>query len=285
MGTPYTGNPESFPIATTLPDDGDDIDATNDDVGYEASIDQAAFLARRVVPGGRLVHANASTLAALSTLTGMVDKDTRHVPGFGLYIFRTGTTHDVDGVGVVAGSGTPAGQWFHVDYLQRFVRYVDGETVRNEFGGSGGSFILSTATKNAPDPSARNPGNVGVVVVSSSKTYTVKKNDFLRLSYALPFYVWQAGDCDMVASVGYWDSLLTTYSFPGEAQPVWEHLAQIIPYPTGSVQTLTRSAWIYTPADYANPQGFALIVAENLKAHGALLQGATLSIEQYRVIL
>ncbi len=107
MGTQYEGDPTAFPADFTIPDDGDDRDATSVDVALEALGDRTMHLYKRG-------HSQLANYAAVRAITGQVVGDIVTVPGAGGdYIFTTsaGTTEDLPfKIKPTAGPGV----WLHL---------------------------------------------------------------------------------------------------------------------------------------------------------------------------
>lgn len=289
-----------YPASSQVIDDSDPPNATNTNTAPETALDRLHFLSSRLMPGG-IAAATITNLAGLTALTGMVDKDTRHVPGFGRYIFRTtanspgGVPHNTqDGFAVVPGSGTPAGQWFQESYLLRFVREIQQSVASTALGSP---LNLGSSTKNAPDPAGRIGGTVGLLIVSSAN-FTIKQDDLFHVNWSMPFgistSVVSTTDSDICAGMMLKDSITAGFSIPTEYAPLLDAsgsqgLSPLFLYRAaasiGGRWSMTRGGLFVAAASQTNPCAFTLVAAENANVHAFILADSMISVTQYRVIL
>ncbi len=187
MGHTYDGDPTLFPASVTIPDDGDDIDATNDDVAHEGELDRSATLARNLLPSGRTsFFSGVSVPNDLTAITTMVDLETRLVHGYGLYIYRSASTSTVDGTYVVNGNGS-VGRWLHIEHATSIDRLIARHVYKYY-----GTAIDMTTTGTCSDPANRFAGhstNVALAVLTSG-TFACLPGDTFEIAYSVPFFLY-----------------------------------------------------------------------------------------------
>lgn len=303
----YAGDPTSFPADGTLPDDGVAIDAADTNPPTEVVFDRTAFIAKRVLPSGITTFNPPATAIPtdLSLLTGVnapSDLDTRVLPGYGMYIYRsafTSATHPSDGLLVVDGPGG-VGKWLKIDYALGTMRLVQKAFTR--FSGAALQFNITAYTAN--DPAARNPGNTQAIkVLELSPQFELHPGDVLEIGYALPYHLKSTTSSpitgDPVVGVGYRVPAGAAFSFfdetiAREAQTTGSDSNGIAMTQDGVSVASRRYDFArsvthtVTLADIiANPQDaiFGLVAGCDAAQAGAILQGAMLSVAQWRGVL
>lgn len=278
---------DQFPDIVQEIDDSDPPNATNFNTPIGALLNRTAFLARRVLPSGRVAAATNPPLvpADLTAVTGMVDLDTLHLPGRGLYIYRIAATNFADGLFVVTGNGG-TGRWLSIDYLQNTMRLIAHDSV---FPGSSSQITLSSATKNAPDPAQRHAGNQGILLLQTSVNFTIQQNDLFTISWQVPIYI-DTGTSDLVIGVGVTVAGNIIEFFNALNETSASHTSPTtggIVYPTGTRITLSRSAQLVRTVGFPYPSSpLGLVVAYDTAANGIVLQqGMSMTVAQYRTAL
>lgn len=230
----------------------------------------------------------------LTALTGMADKDTRRVPGYGPYIFRSAATNYADGVLVVNGNGG-TGRWLQEDYLQKRPRFLK----RDVQYFTGAAIDMSSFTPDAPDPANRTGGNVGKIIVQSfngGDDFDLRNGDLVRVSWAVPVQIPNGrssdlviGVCTNVGSVFLPATIdrggQTTGTYPNAAVYVAGALADNDP---PARITLAREADIIVGTDITITEGanhLQLVAACSGFNFGLLYQSAMLSVVHYRLTL
>ena len=283
----YDGNPLLFPGSTTVPDDGNDIDATNEDVPIEAALDRTAFLARRLLPSGVTAFAPSppAVPADLTAITGMGDLETRHIPEYGMFIYRSASTAVVDGTWVINGHAG-AGRWIAASHYQANLRLIKSTSVWALDPGITPTLVLHTQTFNAPDPIARAGGNIGLVLCNAG-TFDVKAGDQLLISWALDWYLQGTDSSDLVVGVGYETG---TVVYPSELYPLINQTGAAVPImgpQTGGItqtQSMSRSAMVVATADQPG-SAIVTVACEHTLPKAILTSTTTLSVAQYRCLL
>lgn len=298
----YAGDPTSFPSSVVVPDDGVAIDAADTNPPAEVALDRTAFAARRLMPSGVTTFTSNAILAPtdLTTITGAVDLETRHLPGYGLYIYRAAFSdldHPSDGTLVVDGHGG-VGKWLAWNYLQNAARLVKTDT--QVLHGTGFQFGVSAQATS--DPAGRNAGGgVGIRILTTG-TFSLRAGDLLDISYAVPFYLFSVGNVNAdpvfgaglgatsgVGSMAYFDEGIAREAQHTGADANGVRFIFLAATSVPLRYNFARSfRHVVTLGDLVtNPESFTVGLggACDTDNNGQILQGAMLSVSQWRLAL
>jgi len=233
----------------------------------------------------------------LNALTGMADLDTRRVPGYGPYVYRSASTAYVDGELVVYAngvSGSSPGRWLQEDYKAKRPRFLKSDT--QYF--SGAAIDMSSFTPDAPDPANRNSGNVGKIICQSfngADTFDLRNGDLLQVSYAVEFQCPNSHNSDVVVGVCSSNGNVfhpNTISRFGQTTGTYGNGTL---YTSGAFGTdganrefLSRTVDIIVGVDITITEGanfMKLVAAPDAFAFGLIQQSSMLSVSHYRLTL
>jgi len=241
-----------------------------------------------------------TTPSDLTALTNPPDKTTRHVAGYGLYIYRAAfddISNPSDGLLIVDGHGD-VGKWLKVDYALATMRLVATDTQYL----TGSPVDMSSPTLNSDDPAARNAGtSVGTRLLTCSPTFHLRIGDVIRVSYSVSFYLWDGSGAvtsDLVVGVGHRLPAGAAHAYYNEtidrAAQNSGALNLGIAYtqggPTKDPLRINISRTIEHRVGLelvTNPEDavFDLVAATDAHPLGKILQGTMLSVSQYRTAL
>lgn len=286
MTTVYT-DVDTFTNPISLIDDSDAPNAANSNVGPKGIANRTRYLYNRTI-------ATLTDPSGLTAITGMVDGDTRAMAGWGFYVYRASSTEAVDNFYVVNGNGG-VGRWLQLDYAQTTMRFVEGETLVKQ----GVAIDLSSASHVTQDPGARvSPSSAsGALILTSANVYACRVGDVFMIDYCIPFYL---AASSLTSDAVFGVSLRTGTTFTTDTFPIEliDNSAQVTPdltarladngvlySSTGTVPcrfTASKSATIQPGFNSTVNIRIVLCAACDSAAHGQILQGASMSIAQYR---